>query len=517
MNDAVRAASSITVNGIFQRAFRVFSERVAVTSESGSWTYAELGDRSMRLAAALYALGVSKGDRVAVLSETRPEYVETYAAVAKLGAVALTLNIRLHADEIAWCLATGSPTVIIFSGSLAHLIEGLRGEGGIRSWICMDEGSEGDLDYESLIKENHAPASEAEIYGEDIHNVLYTSGTTGRPKGAMISQSAAAVRGERLAQWFSLTPDDGFIGWLPLFHCGGDESLYATMITGGTFCALRKADPVSMYKAIERDRLSWTLLLPGVLTDFLHHPQRGEFDLSSMRFAIGYANMMPHVIAELTKAVDIGFYDAFGQTEASYLLAHGYSGPGEFPSLCKQPSPLMEVRLVDEAMQEVEVGVPGECVVRGPSVMSGYLDNPDATAEAFAGGWLHTGDILVRNEDGTLSYVDRQKYLIKTGGENVYPAEVEEVITKLSAVQEVCVFGVPDERWGETPKAVVVLRPGASATKEEIVTWCRENLAGYKRPHYVQFMAAEDLPRSTTGKLQRHILAARGFETEESV
>ena len=517
MSDAAKVASSITVNGIFQRAFRIFADRVAVTSETSSLTYAELGRRSQRLAAALHALGVRKGDRVAVLSETRPEYVETYAALASLGATALTLNIRLHPDEIAWCVATGSPTTMIVSGDLAHLLAGLREGSGIRDWICIDEPPNGYLSYEELVATEHVPAPEVEIAGGDIHNVLYTSGTTGRPKGAMISQSAAAIRGERLAQWFSLTPEDGFIGWLPLFHCGGDESLYATMITGGTFGALRKADPVNMYRMIERDRLSWTLLLPGVLTDFLYHPSRAEFDLSSMRFAIGYANMMPHVVVELTEALDIGFYDAFGQTESSYLLAHGYSGPGEFPSLRKRPSPLLEVRLVDSEMKEVPIGVPGECVVRGPSVMSGYMDNPAATEEAFKGGWLHTGDVLVRQEDGTISFLDRQKYLIKTGGENVYPAEVEEVINKHPAVQEVCVFGVPDQRWGETPKAVVVLRPGARATKEEIVDWCRERLAGYKRPHYVQFMTAEELPRSTTGKLQRYILAERGSTDAEAV
>ena len=517
MTDAAKAASSITVNGVFQRAFRIFAERVAVTSETSSMTYAELGSRSRRLAAALYELGVRKGDRVGVLSETRPEYVETYAALASLGATALTLNIRLHPDEIAWCVATGHPTAMIASGQLTHLLEGLRQGSGIRDWICMDEPPPGYTGYEELVSGGHDSAPEVEITGDEIHNVLYTSGTTGRPKGAMVSQSAAAIRGERLAQWFSLTPDDGFIGWLPLFHCGGDESLYATMITGGTFGALRKADPANMYMMIERDRLSWTLLLPGVLTDFLHHPRRGEFDLSSMRFAIGYANMMPHVVAELTETLNIGFYDAFGQTESSYLLAHGYSGPGEFPSLRKQPSPLLEVRLVDSEMNEVPVGVPGECVVRGPSVMSGYMDNPAATEEAFKGGWLHTGDVLVRHEDGSISFVDRQKYLIKTGGENVYPAEVEEVINKHPAVQEVCVFGVPDARWGETPKAVVVLRPGATAGKQEIVECCRERLAGYKRPRYVQFLTAEELPRSTTGKLQRHILAERGFTEEEAV
>ncbi|PRZ42062.1 fatty-acyl-CoA synthase [Antricoccus suffuscus] len=512
------AASSITVNSVFQNAFRIYSGRVAVTSEDGSQTYSEIGERSARLAAALTELGVRKGDRVAVLSETRPEYVETYAALASLGVTALTLNIRLHAQEIEYCIATGKPVAIIVSEPLLHLVDALRSrECSISDWICLEPGIDGYVSYEELLAGAGGPPPVVEISGDDIHNVLYTSGTTGRPKGAMISQSAAAVRALRLAQWFALTPEDGFIGWLPLFHCGGDESLYATMLTGGRFAALRKADPETMFRVIERDRLSWSLLLPGVLTDFLYHPRRTDYDLTSLRFAIGYANMMPLVVQELTRECDIDFYDAFGQTEASYVLAHGMSGPGEMPSLHKTPTPLMEVRITDAEMNEAPVGVPGECVVRGPSVMSGYLDDPEATEEVFRGGWLHTGDILVRHEDGTVSYVDREKFLVKTGGENVYPAEVEKVIAQMDAVQEVCVFGVPDERWGETVKAVVVLRPGASATAAEVAEHCRAQLAGYKRPRYVQFMSEDQLPRSATGKLQRHVLATNPVTDGESV
>jgi fatty-acyl-CoA synthase len=212
------------------------------------------------------------------------------------------------------------------------------------------------------------------------------------------------------------------------------------------------------------------------------------------------------VVQRLTTECQADFYDAFGQTESSYLLAHGVVHPGEKPSLRKTPSPLMDVRLVDDAGEEVPVGVPGECVVRGPSVMSGYLDDPDATAAAFAGGWLHTGDLLVRHEDGTLSFVDRKKYLIKTGGENVYPAQVEDALLEHPAVQEACVFGMPDERWGETVCAAVVLQPGAALTVQEVTAWCRERLAGYQSPRQVRFMTAEQLPRSTTGKLQRHEL-----------
>lgn len=514
--DTVRNASSPTLNGVFQRSFTVFADRVAVTSEDSSMTYAELGARSRQLAAALHARGIGRGSRVAVLSETRPEYVEVYAALASLGATALTLNIRLHPEEIKFCIDAGAPSAVITSGGFAHLLEpsrtaGNTENGGIEHWIALDPTDAFD-DYSALFTGDHPEPDLPEVTADDIHNVLYTSGTTGRPKGAMISQGAAAIRALRLAQWFALTPDDGFIGWLPLFHCGGDESLYATLMTGGTYATFSKADPETMFKVIERDRLTWTLLLPGVLTDFLHHPRRTDFDLSSFRFAIGYANMMPAAVQELTRECDIDFYDAFGQTESSYLLAHGVSGPDEVPSLRKMPAPLMELRIVDADMRDQPAGTPGECVVRGPSVMSGYLDDEAATAEAFAGGWLHTGDLMLRNDDGTVSYVDRKKYLIKTGGENVYPAEVEQVISGLAGVQEVAVFGVPHDRWGEAVSAVVVRLPGADLTEQQVIDHCRANLATYKRPLSVKFLTEEELPRSTTGKLQRHVLSQGAAE-----
>jgi acyl-CoA synthetase (AMP-forming)/AMP-acid ligase II len=501
------AAASMTIDGVFRRAFDLFPDRIAVTGEDSAQTYGELCDRAWRLAGVLTALGLRRGGRIAVLSETRPAFVEIYAAAAALGVTVVALNIRLHPEEWLYCLMKGAPTLVVASEPLAPALETVRERaGGVAHWVSL-AARHGWLDYERLLAESLPREPPRVAEPEDIHNVLFTSGTTGRPKGAMISQRAAAIRALRLAQWFDLGEKDGFVGWLPLYHCGGDESLYATMLTGGLFCALRKADPETMFRTIARDRLTWTLLLPGVLTDFLNHPRRREHDLSSLRFAIGYANMMPDIIAELTAALSIAFYDAFGQSESSYLLAHGVSGPGETPSLRKRPAPLMDVRIVDDAMNDCASGVAGECIVRGPSVMSGYLDDADANAEVFRGGWLHTGDLLRREADGALTFVDRKRYLIKTGGENVYPAEVEAVLARHPAVQEVCVFGVPDSHWGETIKAVVVARASAAVTAADISAFCRERLAGYKRPRYVEFVASERLPRSATGKLQRHELA----------
>ena len=506
----VARATGITLSGVFRRAVRVYGNRTAVVSPDQSLTYAELGARASQVGNALSALGIGHGDRIAVLAENRPEYVETYIAAASLGVTVVALNTRLHPGELAYCVQQAKPKLLVTSAALIAVADQFRNAvPSVGTWICYDGNDrDGYLGYREVAAAAPSSDPDADPGAEDIHNVLFTSGTTGRPKGAMISQRAAATRGLRLAQWLRLTEDDGFVGWVPLFHCGGDEPLYATFTTGGTYATLPKADVETMFTLIERHRLTWTLLLPGVITDFLHHPRREDFDLSSFRMAGGYANMMPRVIEELTKTMHIDYFDAFGQTESSLLVAHGWCHPGIEPSLRKTPTPLMDIRLVDDDQQEVDVGVPGECVVRGPTVMSGYLDNPEATGEAFRGGWLHTGDVLVRHEDGTLTYTDRKKYLIKTGGENVYPAEVETVIAAHPAVQEVCVLGVPDEHWGETIKAVIVTSPGHTVTSAELVQWCRQQLAGYKRPRYIEFRTSDDMPRSTTGKLLRHELAA---------
>ncbi len=507
-----------TANALFDRAFRVFAERTAVTSPAGEWTYREVGESSHRLAAALVDRSIRRGDRVAVLSETRPEYVAAYAAAASIGAALLTLNVRLHADELAWCVETGQPKALIVSGRFADVVPALKSAAGDGlQIICLDGQTPGAASYAALMETAPAAESWESPQPEDILVVLYTSGTTGRPKGAMISQQAAAVRGFRIAQWFALTPEDGFVGWLPLFHCAGDESLYATFLTGGTFATLPTADAISIYQAIERHRLTWTLLLPGVITDFLDHPRRDEFDLSSMRYGIGYANMMPGVIARLTRELNMAYSDAFGQTETSYLVAHTIINPGDEITGRKLPTPLIETRLVDPDMNDVTVGTPGECVVRGPTVMSGYMDDEDATREAFRGGWLHTGDVLVEDEGGKLQFVERTKFLIKTGGENVYPAQVEAVLTTHASVAEACVFGVPHEHWGEAVKAAVVLQADADIERSELDAWCRARLAGYQRPRYIEFLGSDEVPRSTTGKVLRQVLAEAPVDKEQEV
>jgi fatty-acyl-CoA synthase len=501
-------ASGFTVADLFRRSVRVYRDRIAVVSSEISLSYGRLDERVNRLAGTLREAGVSHGDRVAVLSTTRPEYIEVYFAAAKLGLTVVGLNIRMDVDELIHCIGLTHPSALFASPGLAAPAEAVfAGSPDLEHlWWFPERVGEPASDYEARLREASAEEPEPCAEPEDIHCVLFTSGTTGRPKGAMISERASVTRAMRCADWFELGPDDGMIGWIPMFHTGGDECVKATFLTGGTFATLERADPEAMFSAIQSHRLTWTAMLPGVITDFLHHPRRGSYDLSSLRFALGYANMMPRVVQDFTSALGIGFWDTFGQTESSFVVALDLVRPGETPSLRKRPAPLLDVRVVGEDLRELPVGVPGECVVRGPSVMSGYIENPEATTEVFRGGWLHTGDVLTRHEDGTYSYVDRLKYLIKTGGENVYPAEIEQVLAAHPAIREACAISVPDERWGETIKAVVVIEPGANCSATEVKDWCRGRLAGYKCPRYVQFLDDEAVPRSTTGKILRHEL-----------
>jgi fatty-acyl-CoA synthase len=512
-------ATWLTVSDLFRRSVRVHRDRIAVVSSEQELTYGELDERVTRLANALAEAGLVRGDRLAVLSTTRPEYIEVYFAAARLGLTLVGLNVRMSLDELVHCAELAQASALFASPGHAAPAEALhaRVDGLRHLWWFPDRVADPASAYEQRLRAATADPGPDAAEPEDIHCVLFTSGTTGRPKGAMISQRASVMRAMRCADWFELTPDDGMIGWIPMYHTGGDECVKATFLTGGKFATLETPDPEAMYAAIERHKLTWTAMLPGVITDFLHHPRRDAYDLTSFRFALGYANMMPRVVEEFTTALGVGFWDTFGQTESSFVVALDLVTPGAKPTLRKRPAPLLEVRIVDEQLRELPVGTPGECVVRGPSVMSGYIEDAAATADVFRGGWLHTGDVLVRHEDGTLTYVDRLKYLIKTGGENVYPAEVEQVLTGHMAIREACAISVPDARWGETIKAVVVLEPGAECSAQDVKSWCRERLAGFKCPRYVQFLDYDEVPRSTTGKILRHELERLEVSDEQRV
>ena len=518
--DPASDVHDLSLASLMQRSARIFSANEAVVWPSGALSYRQLNEHANRFAHGLRALGLRRGDRLAVVSENRAEYIIAYLGSAKIGVTVVGVNIRWHPKEALHSLADTDPSGLLLSRAYEPLLQELRGvlPRDLRI-IHLDPREDAhvptDVDYSEMMAAADDREPELSALGSDIHNILYTSGTTGYPKGAMISQRAAALRALGIAQWFHLDEDDGYVGWLPLYHVAGDESLYATLLTGGRYAVLPDSAPEPMFRMIERYHLTWTILVPGTVTGFARHPARPRYDLSSLRFAGGYGDLLTgEVLQEFTDTVGIPYYDAYGQTETSYLVAWYNTPTASVPTLRKRPAPLMTLRLVDEQMQDVPDGEVGELVVRGPTLMSGYWRNPDATAEAFRGGWLHTGDLLRRNPDGTLSFADRRKSLIKTGGENVYPAEVERVLAALPGVVEVCVVGVPDPEWGERVHAVIVVQEGVTLTRAAVDAACLSHLARYKRPRGVTFLTNVPLPRSTTGKIQRDSVRAAVVQSE---
>lgn len=499
----------ISLADVLRRSASLYASNPAVVWPAGALTYRQLNEHANRFANGVTALGLRRGDRLAVVSENRAEYIVAYLGSAKIGVTVVAVNVRWHPTEALQSLADTDPRALLLSPAYEPLLQQLRGILPRHLRIIHLDAEAAtptafDVDYAHMMAGAEAQEPEALALGADVHNILYTSGTTGAPKGAMISQRAAALRAMGIVQWFGLSERDGFVGWLPLYHVAGDESLYATLLSGGRYAVLPTADPAPMFRMIERHRLTWTILVPGTVTAFARHPARTQYDLSSLRFAGGYGDLLTSaVLQEFTDTVGVPYYDAYGQTETSYLVAWFNTPPHTLPTLAKQPAPLCALRIVDEHMRDVPDGEVGQLVARGPTMMNGYWQNAAATAEVFRGGWLHTGDLMRRNADGTLSFTDRKKALIKTGGENVYPAEVERVLADLPGVLEVCVVGLPDPEWGERVHAVLVVQEGVRLTAEAVEAACLAHLARYKRPRGLTFLCNVPLPRTTTGKIQR--------------
>lgn len=504
-------AATFTVGDMLRQNARVHRDRTAIVSRDPETrlTFGELNNRANRLANALADRGYGHEDTVAVLSEPRPEYAEIYFGTAKIGTVTAGLNTRFGRRELIHCLDLADADLVIVSDRMRETMDEIRDAVTVETLVEIGGEATGEyVDYETLLAD--APDEDPDVYvrSDDITNILFTSGTTGLPKAAEISQRATVMRALRLVQHLNLDETDAFLGWLPLYHTGGVENMHAALSVGGKMITMPEVDIDEMLELIEEEQATFSLLLPGVLQPLAGHPDRDQYDLTSFKVTGGYANLAnPDTIAELTEATQGQYIDAFGQTETSWNVACGtFIGPGEYHTeYRKTESMFVQIRVVDEEMNRQPVGTPGELVVRGPTVMSGYKSNPEANEEAFEGGWLHTGDIFVRNEDNTLTFVDRKKYLIKSGGENIYPAEVEEVLTAHDAVDEASVVGVPDERWGETVKAVVTTREGYTVTKEELDQFMHDSdLADFKRPRLYQIVAPDELPRSSTGKIQAH-------------
>jgi len=474
-------------------------DRVALDDGVRRPTYATLDARVDRLARALAGLGVGRGDRVAILSENRIEYVEAAFAAARLGAILCALNWRLARRELAHCVALVDPSVALVSERFAAAYDEVAHPRAARVTLGAD--------YEARLDGPPAPPPEASVAvdPEDGFLVLYTSGTTGLPKGALISHRAELARLEVSRLDAGLVPGDGFVAWAPMFHMVSLEHAIHTLWTGGTVHVVDGADIERLVALVRTVPQWWLVLIPGMIEPLLAALRDADVRPAPIRLVGALADLLPpRVVAEASLRLGAPYWNTFGSTETGMLPAGGTRfAIGEAPAdLAKAHGSNYLWRLVDEHDRDVARGEPGEMAVRGPTVFSGYWAADDVNAREFRGGWFHMGDLFVEGEDGRLRFADRAKYLIKSGGENVYPVEIESVLMRDPRVAEAVVVRRRDPKWGEVPVAFVALHE-AGVGADELMRACRADLSSYKLPREIRFVAQSDFPRSTSGKVQR--------------
>lgn len=496
-------------------------DTVALVAGERTVTFAELDARTSRVAQAFRAAGVGFGDRVAFLEKNGIEFFEVVCGLAKLGAVAVPVNWRLAAPEILHIVEDAGAEVVVvgseFFGSL-HAIEDrltkvhtILAVGAHDRWPSFDDWFS---DYPAT-----DPGVETEL--DDIAILAYTSGTTGAPKGVVLTNENYLCKSVGISERWRITADSTSLAVMPLFHMAGSGWALVCLYAGGTTVLLRDVDPAAILAAVDDHRITNMLLVPAVIQMLLSTPGVDDTDFSTMRAIVyGASPITDDVLRKGLQRIGCEFIQVYGSTETTGSITQLDSqdhDPTHRPALlrsCGKPYPWIEIRIVDAEGRDVPVGAVGELWTRSAQNMAGYWNNPTATAATVTPeGWLKTGDAGYLDGEGYVYLHDRVKDMIVSGGENVYPAEVENVLMTHPAVADVAIIGVPDEKWGEAVKAIVVPVAGAAPSAAELIAFARERLAGFKLPKTVDF--ATDLPRNPSGKLLKRQLREPYWEGVE--
>ena len=526
---ARNAANHVPLSPIafLERAADVYPDKVAVVHGDLRYTYAQFRERVRRFASRLADRGIGRGDTVAVMAPNVPALLEAHYAVPAVGAVLNAMNYRLDAATIAFCLGHGEAKMLITDPEFAPTVKAaLAKRGGDLFVVDIEDAAAigarlGTLGYEAWLAGGdpnfplEGPADEW-----DALALLYTSGTTGNPKGVVYHHRGAYLNALGNALAFGLTPRSVYLWTLPMFHCNGWTYTWAVTAAGGTHVCLRKVDPAAIFPAVERHQVTHLCGAPIVLNMLVNAPDAVKRRFAHrVEVATGGA-APPSAIIEAMEKMGFNVTHLYGLTE-SYGPAtvcawqEGWSGlPLEDRArlMARQGVryPTMEgLQVADPA---TNAPVPrdgttlGEVMLRGNTIMKGYLKNPVATDDAFRAGWYHSGDLAVWHPDGYVEVKDRSKDIIITGGENVSSLEVEECLYRHPKVMEAAVVAKPDDKWGETPCAFVMPKPGVDLEAEEVIAWCREHLAHFKVPRRIVF---GELPKTSTGKIQKFVLRER--------
>ena len=510
------------------RAAGIYPNRVAVIHGDRRYTYAQFAERCRRLASALAKAGVGKGDTVAIMAPNTPEMLEAHYAVPMLGAVLCCINTRLDAGAIGFILQHSEAKIVLTDREYAGAMGPALRQAGTNPLVIDIDDPEappgamlGTATYEAFIATGD-PNQREQLPDDEWQAIAlgYTSGTTGNPKGVVAHHRGAYLNACANALTFGLSPRSVYLWTLPMFHCNGWTYTWAVTLAGGTHVCLRRVEAAPIFAAIAEHGVTHMCGAPVVLSMLIHAPAEARRPLPhSVQVATGGAAPPSTVIAGM-EAMGFAVTHLYGLTETygPSTVCLWQPGLDELP-LDEKSAFMARQGVATPMLQEAAVMNPatmeklpangvsmGELMLRGNTVMKGYLKNPSATDEVFEGGWFHSGDLAVMHPDGYVEIKDRAKDIIISGGENISSLEVEEVLYKHPAVMEAAVVARPDDKWGETPQAFVTLKPGAMATTGEIIAWCRQHMAHFKAPRHVSF---GPLPKTSTGKIQKFELRER--------
>jgi fatty-acyl-CoA synthase len=525
--------SSLTPLAFLERAADVFADKTAIAYGDRRVSYSEFGAEATRLAHALRASGIQPGDRVAYMCPNIPEMLVAHFGVPLAGAVLVPVNTRLSAEEVRYiCDHSGARMLVADTEYLPALAPVLAGLRTVEEVVAVSDPlgpaapEHAHLSYDDLMKRGSGePLSWSVADEQSMISINYTSGTTGQPKGAMYSHRGAYLNamGEIIHQRFD--PESVYLWTLPMFHCNGWCSPWAVTAIGATHVCLRAVRADAIWRLLDEEQVTHLAGAPTVLVTIATAPEAHQLERELVATVAG-APPGPTVIARM-RELGARIVHVYGMTEVygPYTLNEWQAGWSALPPgdqarrQARQGVAMIQadpVRVVDEAMNDVprDGRTMGEIVMRGNNVMVGYFDDEEGTAKAFLGGWLHSGDLGVQHSDGYIELRDRAKDIIISGGENISTVEIEHEIESHPAVQEVAVIGVPDEKWGERPKAFVIRTPGAAVTEAELIAYLQTHLARYKTPKAIEFV--EQLPRTATGKIQKFELREKEWAGHSS-
>jgi fatty-acyl-CoA synthase len=507
------------LNELLPKAFKLFPEREAIVCNNIRMDYRSFAERVWQLSNGLIRIGIKRNDRVAILHENCHVFLEAYFAAAHLGVILVPLNFRLSIKELATILNDSRPRILIAQNNFRDKAVGLQEMVPHIEKIILTQRSTGsglgsmDLDYEAFLKEqSKTPPPELNIKDEDVAHLYYTSGTTDRPKGVMLTHKNVKTHALGTIAELHLTDSDQWFHVAPLFHLADAWATFAITWVGGKHVLIPVFDPREVLRLIEQEKITISNLIPTMLNMMVNHPDVSGFDYSSLRVILsGGASIAPETVRKIIEAFKCDYIQTYGMTETSpyltlsilkkHLKELPWEGQLRYKARTGREFINVNLKVVDDQGNEVakDDQQVGEIIVKGDIVTPGYWNLPEETQKAIQDGWLYTGDMAVVDSEGYVNIVDRKKDMIITGGENVYSTEVENVLYTHPDILEAAVVGVPDANWGEAVKACVVLKDDCRVGEEEIIAFCKENLAHYKAPKSVDFLS--ELPKTGSGKI----------------